>query len=97
MRYLPIVLILMLLSAPNAFAQEWYEAAESSSAGYQLEAEPGNHVSVKLDRAIVNIVDRLPSRSSFTHKTGNEQRVGVAGSRAMPVMILPQSGMAPPE
>ncbi len=79
MRYLIITLILLLFNAPGALAQEWFEAAESSSAGYSIDSTKSSKMQkIKLDENIDELLEEMHPNSSFVVKI---RTFGIASSR----------------
>ncbi len=78
MRNLLILLILLLLNAQNALAQEWFEAAESSGLGYEIPTKPVG--GVELDATITEALKLLPSTTEFMNRKLQSVPAGTRGN-----------------
>ena len=77
-----IIFILLILTAiASAYAQEaWYEAAESSCAGYRVDSTTSKEIEeVKLDEEISRKMEHIPSKSSFSVRKFTTASGGVWG------------------
>ncbi len=81
-----IFLLILLAAVASAFAQEWFEAAESSSPGYELTAGIDDCQSSILNNSIAKKVERLPKTSGFTHTVALPRgfEKGIPGAAAGP-------------
>ena len=77
-----IIFILLLLTAiASAYAQEaWYEAAESSCAGYRVNSTTSKEIKeVRLDEDIEELLEEMHADSNFVVKEKGSTVAGVAG------------------
>jgi hypothetical protein len=85
MKRIIIFAILTLIISQPAFAQEWFEAAESSGLGYEMEMRhpiATDKKEVKLDEETIREIESLSSDSSFklrNYEAGGSSPAGVLG------------------